>query len=86
MLPPFPGMDSYLEHPTLWPGVHNGLIAALQLALRPTAPSAVLRRHWRGVHRPSRIRECWSGVQTLRSSLSQQPSPRCNRAPAVPLY
>jgi len=28
-------MDPYLEHPTLWPGVHNGLIAALQLALAP---------------------------------------------------
>jgi hypothetical protein len=26
---PFPGMDPYLEHPTLWPDVHNRLIAAL---------------------------------------------------------
>jgi Protein of unknown function (DUF4058) len=32
---PFPGMDPYLEYPTLWPGVHNGLIAALQLSLAP---------------------------------------------------
>ena len=32
---PFPGMDPYLEHPTLWHGVHNGLIAALQLSLAP---------------------------------------------------
>ena len=32
---PFPGMDPYLEHPMLWPGVHNGLIAALQLSLAP---------------------------------------------------
>lgn len=32
---PFPGMDPYLEHPTLWPGVHNGLVAALQLSLAP---------------------------------------------------
>jgi Protein of unknown function (DUF4058) len=32
---PFPGMDPYLEHPTLWPGAHNGLIAALQLSLAP---------------------------------------------------
>jgi Protein of unknown function (DUF4058) len=32
---PFLGMDPYLEHPTLWPGVHNGLIAALQLSLAP---------------------------------------------------
>src|SRR5262245_47484779 len=28
-------MDPYLEHLALWPGVHNGLIAALQLALAP---------------------------------------------------
>jgi hypothetical protein len=28
-------MDPYLEHPIRWPGVHNGLIAALQLALAP---------------------------------------------------
>jgi hypothetical protein len=26
---PFPGMDPYLEHPLLWPDVHNRLIAAL---------------------------------------------------------
>jgi len=32
---PFPGMDPYLEHPMLWSGVHNGLIAALQLSLAP---------------------------------------------------
>ncbi len=32
---PFPGMNPYLEHPTPGPGVHNGLIAALQLSLAP---------------------------------------------------
>jgi hypothetical protein len=32
---PFPGMDPYLEHPDLWPDVHNGLIAALRDALAP---------------------------------------------------
>jgi hypothetical protein len=26
---PFPGLDPYLEHPSLWPDVHNRLIAAL---------------------------------------------------------
>jgi hypothetical protein len=26
---PFPGMNPYLEHPALWPDVHNRLIAAL---------------------------------------------------------
>ncbi|MGH2356361.1 MAG: DUF4058 family protein, partial [Chloroflexota bacterium] len=32
---PFPGMDPYLEHPALWPGVHLSLIVALQSALGP---------------------------------------------------
>jgi hypothetical protein len=32
---PFPGMDPYLEHPDLWPDVHNGLIAALRDDLSP---------------------------------------------------
>jgi hypothetical protein len=32
---PFPGMDPYLEHPGLWPDVHNGLIAELRNALAP---------------------------------------------------
>ncbi len=35
MPPPFPGMDPYLEHPDLWPDVHNGLIAALRDQLSP---------------------------------------------------
>ncbi len=26
---PFPGMDPYLEHPALWPDVHNSLIIAI---------------------------------------------------------
>jgi hypothetical protein len=35
MPPPFPGMDPYLEHPDLWPDVHNRLIAALGDELSP---------------------------------------------------
>ena len=33
MRPPFPGMDPWLEHPGLWPDVHNRLIAAIADAL-----------------------------------------------------
>jgi hypothetical protein len=33
MRPPFPGMDPWLEDPTLWPDVHNSLIAAIANAL-----------------------------------------------------
>ncbi|MEZ4633510.1 MAG: DUF4058 family protein [Caldilineaceae bacterium] len=32
---PFPGMDPYLEHLSLWPDVHNRLIAAMADALVP---------------------------------------------------
>jgi hypothetical protein len=32
---PFPGMDPYLEHPVIWPNVHNSLITALRDALSP---------------------------------------------------
>src|SRR3954454_24225898 len=35
MPPPFPGMDPYLEHPGLWLGVHNRLIADLDDELGP---------------------------------------------------
>jgi hypothetical protein len=31
----FPGMDPYLEHPSLWPGFHNWFIIALAEAMQP---------------------------------------------------
>ena len=35
MRPPFPGMDPWLEHPAIWPDVHNRLIAAIADELTP---------------------------------------------------
>jgi hypothetical protein len=35
---PFPGMDPYLEHPALWPGVHQRLITYLGDALTGLLP------------------------------------------------
>lgn len=35
MSSPFPGMDPYLEHPELWPEVHNRLIVAIADAIAP---------------------------------------------------
>ena len=32
---PFPGMDPYLEHPALWPDVHNSLLAAVRDSVAP---------------------------------------------------
>ena len=47
MPPPFPGMDPYLEHPALWPDVHNSLLAALRDALAPL----VAPRYYVGLER-----------------------------------
>lgn len=44
---PFPGMDPYLEHPSLWPDVHNRLIAAIADAL----VGAVAPRYYVGLER-----------------------------------
>lgn len=39
MMPsPFPGMDPYLEQPTIFPGLHNRLIAGLSEALQAALP------------------------------------------------
>lgn len=35
MKTPFPGMDPYLEHPSLWPDVHNSLITAMRDEIAP---------------------------------------------------
>jgi Protein of unknown function (DUF4058) len=35
MRPQFPGMDPWLEHPTVWPDVHSSLITAIRDALTP---------------------------------------------------
>ena len=44
MRSPFPGMDPYLEHPSLWPDVHNRLIPAIADALSPkVAPNYYVR-------------------------------------------
>lgn len=38
---PFPGMDPYLESPSIWPDVHHELISQIRAALNP-----VLRPHY----------------------------------------
>ncbi|MCL4832459.1 MAG: DUF4058 family protein [Caldilineaceae bacterium] len=35
MTSPFPGMDPYLEHRSLWPDIHNSLISAIRDELSP---------------------------------------------------
>lgn len=44
MKTPFPGMDPWMEHPSLWPDVHNRLIATMADELGPRlAPEFVVR-------------------------------------------
>ena len=47
MSSPFPGMDPYLEYPSLWPDVHNSLITAIRDALTPL----VAPRYYIGLER-----------------------------------
>lgn len=50
MSSPFPGMDPYLEHPEVFPGLHDRLVAYLSEALQPLLPSPYYadmgRRAW----------------------------------------
>jgi hypothetical protein len=48
---PFPGMDPYLEHPSLWPDVHNSLITAIRDALTPL----VAPRYYIGLERRTHL-------------------------------
>lgn len=47
---PFPGMDPFLEHPSIFPDFHDGFIAACREFLQPHMPSpyyaALGRRAW----------------------------------------
>jgi len=46
---PFPGMNPYLEHPDLWPEVHQKLMAALAETLQTQLPpvyQVMLREHY----------------------------------------
>ena len=44
MRPPFPGMDPWLEGPTIWADVHGRLITSIADALAPQLASALFRR------------------------------------------
>ena len=43
---PFPGMDPYLEHSEIWPGVHLLLIVGLAESLYPQLRRADVRNQW----------------------------------------
>src|SRR4051812_16384147 len=46
---PFPGMDPYLEEPSLWPDFHATMLVAIRAALHATLPPRSppsTARHW----------------------------------------
>jgi hypothetical protein len=51
---PFPGMDPYLEEPSLWPDLHLGMIAAMRAALNAQVPEgyAVYADRYVWLHEP----------------------------------
>ena len=56
---PFPGMDPFVEHPSLWPDVHNALIATIRADLAPLLrPRYVARRRSRRL-RPRGAGNSW---------------------------
>jgi len=47
---PFPGMDPFLEHPEVFPDLHDTLIALMKMAIQPQLPhpyyAAIGARIW----------------------------------------
>ena len=62
---PFPGMDPYVEHPGLWPDMHNGLIAELRNTLEPQPRPRLLRGS------PTRCHSSTRGVPSSLASSSR---------------
>ncbi len=83
---PFPGMDPYLEHPDLWPDVHNGLIAALRDDLSP----ALRPRYYIALEERTYLEEPGELALVGRPDLTvvtrggpSEPGPDARRTPAV---
>jgi hypothetical protein len=77
---PFPGMDPYLEHPSLWPDVHNRLITAIADQLTPL----VAPRYYIGLERRTYLLKPDDVVFIGRPDVavvSQRPSPQLAALP-----
>jgi hypothetical protein len=85
MTMPFPGMDTYLEHPALWPGVHTRLIVALanQLGqlIEPRYVASVEDRVFLEEHERQRAPDVW--VQKVRDESRVQPAATALATPVL---
>ena len=82
MVSPFPGMDPFLEHPRLWPGVHNGIIAALQQSLGP----AVRPKYYVGIEERTYVDPHGSYVPDLTVRAADDAASSEVHEPAPPPY
>lgn len=58
---PFPGMDPYLEHPSLWPDIHNSLTIAIADALSPLVTPVYFVGVNERIYREDRFGGCFAG-------------------------
>ncbi|QDV33582.1 DUF4058 family protein [Tautonia plasticadhaerens] len=65
MRPDFPGMDPWLEHPALWPDVHNSLIAAIRDAISEQLPD----RYFVALEERMVISVPWEATKVFRPDL-----------------
>lgn len=80
MRPDFPGMDPWLEHPALWPDVHNRLIAAIADAIVP----AVDPRYIVAVEGRMTIYAGTEGTRSVRPDVAITPGDRTAPMPGRP--
>jgi hypothetical protein len=73
---PFPGMDPYLEHPALFPGVHQGLIAVTRATLNALLPEHYVADIGERVYIVQPERSIYPDVVVLEYPLAKPPAER----------
>jgi len=71
---PFPGMDPYLEHPALWPGVHQRLITYIADTLNAVLPPRYMADIGERLYVVQAERDIYPDAVVLKQSPTQTPS------------
>ena len=71
---PFPGMDPYLEHPALWPGVHQGLITYTRAELNALLPPHYVADIGERLYVVQAERDIYPDVVVLEQPFAQTPT------------
>src|SRR5712691_4443348 len=72
---PFPGMDPYLEHPALWPGIHQGLITFMWSALNAMLPPKYVAGMGERVYIVQSERDIYPDVMVVQHPAQQRFAP-----------